>query len=109
MPGTLSPIRFGTSGWRAVIADEFTFANARRVITAIARVLAEDGRSGELVLVGFDTLFLAHRFAAEAAGLFARAGFRAVVSCCPVPTPTLALEFRRRAPAGRVSFTASPH
>jgi len=107
MPGTLSPIRFGTSGWRAVIADEFTFANARRVITAIARVLAEDGRSGELVLVGFDTRFLAERFAAEAAGLFAREGFRAEVSSRPVPTPTLAFEIRRRAAAGGVNFTAS--
>src|SRR5437773_11379457 len=107
MPGTLSPIRFGTSGWRAVIADEFTFANARRVITAVARVLAEDGRSGELVLVGFDTRFLAERFAAEAAGLFAREGFRAEVSSRPVPTPTLAFEIRRRAAAGGVNFTAS--
>src|SRR5213596_828919 len=107
MPGTLSPIRFGTSGWRAVIADEFTFANARRVITAIARVLAEDGRAGELVLVGFDTRFLAERFAAEAAGLFAREGFRAEVSSRPVPTPTLAFEIRRRAAAGGVNFTAS--
>src|SRR2546428_330091 len=56
-----SPIRFGTSGWRAVLAEEFTFANARRVVTAIARVLAEDGRAGDLVLVGYDTRFLADR------------------------------------------------
>jgi phosphoglucomutase len=102
-----SPIRFGTSGWRAVIAEEFTFANARRVITAIARVLAEDGRGGDLVLVGYDTRFLAERFAAEAAGLFAREGFRAEVSSRPVPTPTLAFEIRRRGAAGGVNFTAS--
>jgi len=107
MPEAPSPIRFGTSGWRAVIADEFTFANARRVTTAIARVLAEDGRGGELVLVGYDTRFLAERFAAEAAGLFAREGFRAEVSSRPVPTPTLAFEIRRRAAAGGVNFTAS--
>ena len=42
----MEAIRFGTSGWRAVLAEEFTFGNARRVITAIARVLAEDGRKG---------------------------------------------------------------
>ena len=107
MPESAAPIRFGTSGWRAVIADEFTFANARRVTTAIARVLAEDGRGGELVLVGYDTRFLAERFAAEAAGLFAREGFRAEVSSRPVPTPTLAFEIRRRAAAGGVNFTAS--
>jgi phosphoglucomutase len=104
---TRPPIRFGTSGWRAVIAEEFTFANARRVITAIARVLAEDGRGGDLVLVGYDTRFLAERFAAEAARLFAREGFRAEVSSRPVPTPTLAFEIRRRGASGGVNFTAS--
>ena len=60
-------IQFGTSGWRAILAEEFTFANARRAVAAIAAVLAEDGRSGQLVLVGHDTRFLAGRFAAEAA------------------------------------------
>ncbi len=101
------PIRFGTSGWRAVLAEEFTFANARRVVTAIARVLAEDGRGGNLVLVGYDTRFLADRFAAEAARLLAREGFRAEVSGRPVPTPTLAFEIRRRGAAGAINFTAS--
>src|SRR5204863_5831852 len=64
-------------------------------------------RSGELVLVGLDTRFLAERFAAEAARLFAREGFRAEVSSRPVPTPTLAFEIRRRAAEGGVNFTAS--
>ena len=100
-------IRFGTSGWRAVIAEEFTFPNARRVIAAIARVLAGEGRSGGLVLVGYDTRFLADRFAAEAAGVLSRHGFEAEVSARPVPTPVLAFEIRRRGAAGAVNFTAS--
>ena len=103
----MTPIRFGTSGWRAVLAEEFTFANARRVITAICRVLSEDGRRGELVLVGYDTRFLADRFAVEAARVIAREGLRAEVSSRPVPTPTLAFEIRRRGAAGAVNFTAS--
>jgi len=103
----MTPIRFGTSGWRAVLAEEFTFGNARRVITAIARVLADDGRKGGLVLVGYDTRFLADRFAAEAARILAREGFRAEVSSRPVPTPVLAFEIRRRRAAGAVNFTAS--
>ncbi|HEV8609283.1 MAG TPA: phosphoglucomutase/phosphomannomutase family protein [Thermoanaerobaculia bacterium] len=103
----MTPIRFGTSGWRAVLAEEFTFANARRVITAICRVLSEEGRGGELVLVGYDTRFLADRFAAEAARIVAREGLRAEVSSRPVPTPTLAFEIRRRGAAGAVNFTAS--
>jgi len=103
----MTPVRFGTSGWRAVIAEEFTFANARRVITGIARVLAGDGHHGRLVLVGYDTRFLAERFAAEAARIFAREGFAAEVSTRPVPTPTLSFEIRRRGAAGGVNFTAS--
>jgi phosphoglucomutase len=90
-----------------VLAEEFTFANSRRVITAICRVLSEDGRGGELVLVGYDTRFLADRFAAEAARIIAREGLRAEVSSRPVPTPTLAFEIRRRGAAGAVNFTAS--
>ena len=103
----MTPIRFGTSGWRAVIAEEFTFANARRVIAGIARVLAEDGHRGKLVLVGYDTRFLAERFAAEAARILTREGFAAEVSTRPVPTPTLSFEIRRRGAAGGVNFTAS--
>lgn len=102
-----TPIRFGTSGWRAVLAEEFTFGNARRVIAAIARVLAAEGRSGGLVLVGYDTRFLADRFAAEAAAIFVRHGFPAQVSIRPVPTPVLAFEIRRSGAAGAVNFTAS--
>jgi len=100
-------IRFGTSGWRAVLAEEFTFGNARRVVTAIARVLAADRQSGRLVLVGYDTRFLAERFAAETALLLLSEGFDAEVSSRPVPTPALAFEIRRRGAAGAVNFTAS--
>lgn len=103
----MTGITFGTSGWRAVLAEEFTFGNARRVITAIARVLEDEGRSGELVLVGYDTRFLAERFAAEAVRLFTRAGFASEMSARPVPTPVLAFEIVRRNAAGAVNFTAS--
>jgi len=103
----MTPIRFGTSGWRAVLAEEFTFANARRVVTAIARVLAAGGRRGDLVLVGHDTRFLADRFATEAARVLQREGFRAETTSRSVPTPVLAFEIRRRAAAGAVNFTAS--
>jgi phosphomannomutase len=103
----MTVIKFGTSGWRAVLAEDFTFVNARRVVTAVAAVLAEDGTAGGLVLVGFDTRFLADRFAAEAARLLIGGGFRAEVSIRPVPTPVLAFEIRRRGAAGAVNFTAS--
>jgi len=103
----MAAIRFGTSGWRAVIAEEFTFGNARRVVAAVARVLAEEGKSGGLVLVGYDTRFLAGRFAAEAARVLESEGFGAELSTRPVPTPVLAFEIRRRSAVGAVNFTAS--
>jgi phosphomannomutase len=103
----MAAIRFGTSGWRAVIAEDFTFANARRVVVAVAQVLAEEGKGGGLVLVGYDTRFLAGRFATEAARLLEKEGFRVEVSSRPTPTPVLAFEIRRRGAAGAVNFTAS--
>jgi phosphomannomutase len=103
----MAEIKFGTSGWRAILAEDFTFANARRVITAIGRVLAADGKTGERLLVGYDTRFLAGRFAAEAARILKSAGFSAEMSSRPVPTPVLAFEIRRQRAAGAVNFTAS--
>ena len=103
----MTPIKFGTSGWRAVIAEEFTFGNARRVVTAVARVLADEGKKGGLVLVGYDTRFLAGRFAEQAARVLEAEGFQAEMSSRPIPTPVLAFEIRRRSAAGAVNFTAS--
>jgi phosphoglucomutase len=103
----MTEIKFGTSGWRAVLAEDFTFGNARRVVAAIGRVLEEDGQKGSLVLVGCDTRFLADRFAAEAARQLAASGFRAQVASRPVPTPVLAFEIRRQKAAGAINFTAS--
>jgi phosphoglucomutase len=100
------PLKFGTSGWRAVIADEFTFDNSRRAVSAIARDLATTEAFGS-VLIGYDTRFLARRFAEEAARLFSQHGFGPLVSDRPVPTPVLAFEIRRRKAVAGINFTAS--
>src|SRR5574340_991450 len=99
-------LKFGTSGWRAVIADEFTFANARRAVDGIARYLASAGRTG-LLLIGHDTRFLADRFADEAVRLLNERGFETAVSARPIPTPVLAFETIRPRAAGGRQFTAS--
>jgi phosphoglucomutase len=114
-------LKFGTSGWRAVIADEFTFGNSRRAVAAIADVLEKD-HAGGLILVGHDTRFLAdrfaheaalllaargYRFAHEAALLLAERGYRVAVAKGPIPTPALAFEIVRRKAAGALNFTAS--
>ena len=103
---TRAEIKFGTSGWRAVLADEFTFGNARRAVAGIAAYLQSQNRHG-LLLVGHDTRFLADRFAAEAANLLRERGFDVEVSSGPIPTPVLSFEIIRRKAIGGLNFTAS--
>jgi len=100
-------IRFGTSGWRGVIAEEFTFANLRRVSAAIARHLVETGSGRRGVFVGYDTRFLSDRFAREAAAILAARGIPVALSPAPVPTPVVAFAVASGRRAGGVNITAS--
>lgn len=85
-------IRFGTDGWRAVIADEFTFANVRTCARAVAIYLARKGIAEPSVLIGYDTRFASRSFALQAAQGFADCGLTTVtVAEHPVPTPALSL------------------
>ncbi|HYO63085.1 MAG TPA: phosphoglucomutase/phosphomannomutase family protein [Pyrinomonadaceae bacterium] len=101
-------IRFGTSGWRAIIADEFTFANVRRVTRAICDHLrsANPNEVGTIV-VGHDTRFLGERFAEQCVKQVAAEGFNALLCDHPVPTPTISHAIRSRRAAGAINFTAS--
>jgi phosphomannomutase len=86
---TASPdIRFGTDGWRAVIGEDFTYDNLRRVADAAGRVFAEE-HPGGLVLVGYDTRFEAGSFARAAAEALATHGLRVKLSDRYLPTPAL--------------------
>lgn len=100
-------ISFGTDGWRAVIGDDFTYDNLRRVADAAGRVFAEE-HPGGLVLVGFDTRFEAGRFAAAAAEVIASHGLRVKVSDRYLPTPALCWAVAHDdAAIGGVMLTAS--
>ncbi len=99
-------IRFGTDGWRAVIAEDFTFDNVRRIADAAGSVMAAD-HPGALVLVGYDTRFEADAFAAAAAGVLASHGLRVRVSDAPLPTPALSWAADRSEAAGAIMLTAS--
>ena len=70
----MTRIKFGTSGWRGIIADDFTFERSRLVVPAVAHYLSESGDGGRGVLVGHDTRFLAEEFAADAAALLSDLG-----------------------------------
>jgi phosphoglucomutase len=101
-------IRFGTSGWRAVIAEDFTFAGVRIVTRAICEQLRAGGAQPEsAIIVGYDTRFLGEKFAAESAKVILNQGFRALLCDRPTPTPTISHAIRSQRAAGGINFTAS--
>jgi alpha-D-glucose phosphate-specific phosphoglucomutase len=103
----MSSIKFGTDGWRDVIAEDFTFSNARIVAKAIARyvVRCEDARKG--VLIGYDHRFASDSVAAAVAEVIASTGTPVWLADKPCPTPTISLLVRQRAAAGGILVTAS--
>lgn len=100
-------IKFGTSGWRGVIADEFTFERVRIVAQAIAEHITAAGMKERGLVVGYDTRFLSERFAAEAVKVLAANGIHSYLSSRDVPTPVVSFEIIRRKAAGGINFTAS--
>lgn len=101
-------IRFGTSGWRAVIADEFTFAGVRTVTQAICEQLRAGGAAQRsAIIVGYDTRFLGEQFAAACVKEVSAHGFRALLCNGPTPTPTISYAIRSEKAAGAINFTAS--
>ena len=84
-------IRFGTDGWRAVIADTFTFENLRLIAQAVADWVNTNhkGSNPPEVVIGYDTRFLSDRFAAEAARVMAGNGIVAWLTRTDAPTPAV--------------------
>ena len=104
-------IKFGTSGWRAIIAEEFTFANVERAVNGIAHYIKSsaggDGSKSPAILIGYDPRFLSEVFAERTAKQLSSYGITSLLSDRVVPTPALAYEIRRRKTAGGINFTAS--
>ena len=103
----MSAIKFGTDGWRAIIADTFTFENVRVAAQATAEYLGTVRNLERAVFIGFDGRFLSDRFARTAAEVFAGNGFHSFLMDRPYPTPYVSFEVRRRRLAGGVVITAS--
>lgn len=99
-------IRFGTSGWRGVVGQDFTFRNVRLVMESTAEVLRRRGEAGE-ILISYDTRLLSEKFAREAAAVFTHYGYTVVISERDLPSPALAYAVRERGAALGVVFTAS--
>jgi alpha-D-glucose phosphate-specific phosphoglucomutase len=102
-------IKFGTAGWRALIARDFTFGNVRLAAQAVAGYLKTeraDSPSGE-VLLAYDCRFLGRQFAQAAAEVFAANGLTPLLGHRDMPTPVLAFTIRKRKAIGGVNITAS--
>jgi phosphoglucomutase len=103
---TSSPIKFGTSGWRGLIADDFTFANVRLAVTAIAEHVNAKAKD-PTILVGYDTRFYSEEFSQLAVDILQHHGIRTLLCETFTPTPAIAFEIMRRKLDGAVNFTAS--
>jgi len=108
-------IKFGTDGWRAVIAEDSTFANVARVTQAAADHWKSEVRSPESevfgralkVVIGFDRRFFSDRFAQIAAEIFAGNDFQVVLVSEPTPTPSVSFAVKAQRAVGGVMITAS--
>jgi alpha-D-glucose phosphate-specific phosphoglucomutase len=100
-------IKFGTSGWRALVAEDFTFANVRRAVTGIARYVISNKSSGARVIVGRDPRFLGEAFCAIAAEVLAGHGITPLVIADAAPTPAIAYAVIHEQADGAINFTAS--
>src|SRR5512141_3241647 len=99
-------IKFGTSGWRAIVAEEFTVANIRLAVSGIASFVKTQPQPHR-VLVGRDPRFLGESFVGEAASVLAGAGVTPIVIPEAAPTPAIAYAVRTLKTTGAINFTAS--
>ena len=111
----MAQIKFGTDGWRAVIAEDFTFENVARVAQATADYWRSEVRNSKSaifrhelkVVVGYDRRFLSDRFAQITAGVFAGNGFKVVLTPEPTPTPSVSFAVKHLRAVGGIMITAS--
>jgi phosphomannomutase len=103
----MTEIKFGTDGWRGVIADDFTFDNVRRVAGAIASYVLKYEDSQRGVIIGYDTRFGSPGFARLVAGVIANAGIPVKLANDYSPTPAVSYAVKQQGAAGGVMVTSS--
>jgi phosphomannomutase len=103
----MTDIKFGTDGWRGLIADDFTFDNVRRVAGAIASYVLKHEDAARGVIVGYDTRFLSDHAGRAVAQVLAGAGIPVLLSSDYVPTPTISFYVKKLGAAGGVMVTSS--
>jgi alpha-D-glucose phosphate-specific phosphoglucomutase len=100
-------ITFGTSGWRAIMADDFTFANVRIAVGAIAKTLQKNGQADRGLVIAGDYRFFSEEFMALTARVLSGYGVPTYLTPVGTPTPVVSYELLRRGCAGSINFTAS--
>lgn len=104
-------IKFGTDGWRAIIADEFTFENVGKLTQAVADYI-KSVKPGASIVIGYDTRFLSDKFAQRCAEVMAANGIKALLSDKPCSTPMVSFTIKNKKLFGGIMITAShnpPH
>ena len=103
----VNPIKFGTDGWRGIIAEDFTFANVRVCAQAVAEYLKQDGLDKQGLVIGYDTRFASEDFAAAAAEVLAGNDIRVHLCLNPAPTPVVSFTVPATKSVGGIVMTAS--
>src|SRR5215208_1562102 len=105
----MSTIKFGTDGWRAVIAEDFTFGNVDRVAQATAAYWQANAIAGtqKKVVVGYDRRFLSDQFGQRVAQVSSGNGFEVILTSEPTPTPSVSYAVKKERAIGGVMITAS--
>jgi alpha-D-glucose phosphate-specific phosphoglucomutase len=100
-------IKFGTDGWRAIIAEDFTFANVRALAASVARYLKETGLGERGLVIGYDTRFGSDRFAEAVAEVVTAAGIKVLLGSDFAPTPAISYAIVHNGAGGAVVVTSS--
>ncbi len=100
-------VKFGTDGWRGIIADDFTYENVRVAARAIAHYVLRHEDAAQGVCIGWDTRFASRSFARVVAEVLAGAGIPVALANKITPTPELSFAVRERSAAGGVMITSS--
>jgi phosphomannomutase len=103
----VTDIRFGTDGWRAIMAEDFTFSNVARCAQGLADYLKSRGTAGQGLVVGYDTRFLSRQFAERVAGVCAGNGLKVYLAREAAPTPVISFNVLEYRAAGAAILTAS--
>jgi alpha-D-glucose phosphate-specific phosphoglucomutase len=102
-----NPIKFGTDGWRGIIAEDFTFDNVRICTQAVAEYLKQNKHETQSLVIGYDTRFASEDFAAAAAEVLAGNDIKVHLCLKPVPTPVVSFAVPATKSAGAIVITAS--